>query len=125
MVDGTNYYISQNEYSTEELRVDVNLINVSNELDIEALKSWQPEYKDAEFILEEGKYIVGREVEKMSKRWYNVVNPDAICEEYGADSLRLYEMRRRWPLAGGGDRLRSCGVHRRRAGAGHGGYRLA
>ncbi|WP_127137261.1 leucine--tRNA ligase [Flagellimonas oceanensis] len=94
-IAGTKKYVSfgfKNEYSTEELRVDVNLINVSNELDIEALKSWQPEYKDAEFILEEGKYIVGREVEKMSKRWYNVVNPDAICEEYGADSLRLYEM---------------------------------
>lgn len=94
-IAGTKKYVSfslKSNYSTEELRVDVNLINVSNELDIEALKNWQPEYKDAEFILEDGKYIVGREVEKMSKRWYNVVNPDAICEEYGADSLRLYEM---------------------------------
>jgi len=94
-ISGTNKYVSsglKGDYTTEELRVDVNLINVSNELDIEALRNWQPEYKDAEFILEKDKYIVGREVEKMSKRWYNVVNPDAICEEYGADSLRLYEM---------------------------------
>ena len=94
-ISGTNKYVSyglKEGYATEELRVDVNLINVSNELDVEALKKWQPEYQDAEFILEDGRYVVGREVEKMSKRWYNVVNPDAICEEYGADSLRLYEM---------------------------------
>lgn len=94
-ISGTNKYVSsglKGDYTTEELRVDVNLINVSNELDIEALRNWQPEYKDAEFILEKDKYIVGREVEKMSKRWYNVVNPDAICDEYGADSLRLYVM---------------------------------
>ncbi|NAY92013.1 leucine--tRNA ligase [Muricauda sp. JGD-17] len=74
------------------IHADVSLVNASDELDIEAFKEWQPEYKDAEFILEEGKYIVGREIEKMSKSKYNVVNPDAICEEYGADSLRLYEM---------------------------------
>lgn len=76
----------------QELHVDVSLVNSSDELDIEGLRKWQPEYEDADFLLEDGKYIVGREVEKMSKRWYNVVNPDAICEEYGADSLRLYEM---------------------------------
>src|SRR6056297_936359 len=74
------------------IHADVSLVNASDELDIEEFKKWQPEYKDAEFILEDGKYIVGREIEKMSKSKYNVVNPDAICEEYGADSLRLYEM---------------------------------
>ncbi|PWL40211.1 leucine--tRNA ligase [Flagellimonas aquimarina] len=74
------------------IHADVSLVNASDELDIEAFKKWQPEYKDAEFILEDGKYIVGREIEKMSKSKYNVVNPDAICQEYGADSLRLYEM---------------------------------
>ena len=74
------------------IHADVSLVNASDELDIHGFKNWQPEYKDSEFILEDGKYIVGREIEKMSKSKYNVVNPDAICEEYGADSLRLYEM---------------------------------
>lgn len=76
----------------EKLRVDVSLINGNDELDLDALRRWQPQYKDATFELENGVYIVGREVEKMSKRWHNVVNPDQICDEYGADSLRLYEM---------------------------------
>ena len=76
----------------EELRVDVSLVNNSDELDLEALRKWQPQFEAADFVLEDGKYIVGREVEKMSKRWYNVVNPDQVCEDYGADSLRLYEM---------------------------------
>ncbi len=75
------------------IHVDVSLINTSDELDIEAFKIWRPEYADAEFITgEEGSFKVGREVEKMSKSKYNVVSPDAICNDYGADSLRLYEM---------------------------------
>ncbi|MFC5048037.1 leucine--tRNA ligase [Aquimarina hainanensis] len=94
-VSGTNKYVSKglaSSYETEALRVDVNLINASDELDIDGLKQWQPQFADAEFELEDGKYLVGREVEKMSKRWFNVVNPDDICNEYGADTLRLYEM---------------------------------
>ncbi len=94
-IAGSNKYVSlglKDQHETQELRVDVKLINNSDELYIEALRNWQPQFKDAEFILEDDKYIVGREVEKMSKRWFNVVNPDDICEEYGADSLRLFEM---------------------------------
>lgn len=94
-ISGTNKYVSaglREAYETEELRVGVKLINASDELDIEALRQWQPQFSDAIFVLEDGKYIVGREVEKMSKRWFNVVNPDDICETYGADSLRLFEM---------------------------------
>ena len=80
-------------FSSTQLHVDVSLVNTSNELDIEGFKNWREEFKDAEFITEEsGKYIVGREVEKMSKSKYNVVNPDDICKEYGADTLRMYEM---------------------------------
>lgn len=85
---------------TAKIHADVSFVNASDELDIEAFKNWREEYKDAIFIGENGevidgdndKYIVGREVEKMSKSKYNVVSPDSICEEYGADSLRLYEM---------------------------------
>ena len=94
-VNGQNTYVSKgliSQYEVDELHVDVRLISASDELDLEGLKSWQPQYQEAEFILENGKYIVGRDIEKMSKSKYNVVNPDAICEEYGADSLRLYEM---------------------------------
>ncbi|PIF01102.1 MAG: leucine--tRNA ligase [Maribacter sp.] len=74
------------------IHADVSFVNSSDELDIEAFKDWREEYKDMEFVLEDGKYIVGREVEKMSKSKYNVVSPDSICKDYGADSLRLYEM---------------------------------
>ena len=93
--EGTNKLISKgliNDINVSPLHADVSLVNSSDELDIEAFKEWRPEFKDAEFVLENGKYIVGREVEKMSKSKYNVVNPDEICEEYGADSLRMYEM---------------------------------
>jgi leucyl-tRNA synthetase len=76
----------------DQIHADVSLINSSNELDVEGFKKWRPDFKNAEFVLENGKYIVGREAEKMSKSKYNVVNPDAICEQYGADSLRMYEM---------------------------------
>ena len=76
----------------EEIHVDVNLINFSDELDIEGLKKWQPIFEKAEFISKNNVFMVDRKIEKMSKRWYNVVNPDLICEDYGADSLRLFEM---------------------------------
>ncbi len=76
-----------------KIHADVSMVNSSDELDVEKFKAWREDYADAEFILDDnGKYIVGREVEKMSKSKYNVVTPDDICNEYGADTLRLYEM---------------------------------
>jgi len=74
------------------VHVDVSLVSAQNELDIDGLKKWQPHFAEATFELEDNKFIVGREVEKMSKSKYNIVNPDAICDQYGADTLRMYEM---------------------------------
>jgi len=74
------------------IHADVSFVNASDELDIDAFKNWRADFKNAKFILKDSKYIVGREVEKMSKSKFNVVNPDDICDEYGADTLRLYEM---------------------------------
>ncbi len=94
-IEGKNKFVSKGLIGDNKIlpiHSDVSFVNGSDELDIDAFKEWRPEYKNAEFILEEGKYIVGREIEKMSKSKYNVVNPDSICEEYGADSLRLFEM---------------------------------
>ncbi len=92
---GTNRFISKSNIEglkVQAIHSDVSFVNASDELEIEAFKNWRPEFQDAEFILENGFYKVGREVEKMSKSKYNVVNPDAICDEYGADALRLFEM---------------------------------
>ena len=92
---GTNDYLSKGLVEGQEvepIRVDISLVNLSDELDCEAVKQWQPQFAQATFVLEDGVYKVGREVEKMSKSKYNVVNPDQICEDYGADTLRMYEM---------------------------------
>ncbi|MBQ0734624.1 leucine--tRNA ligase [Aquimarina celericrescens] len=88
----TNFKINDYNIQIQPIHVDVSFVNSSDELDVEAFKNWRPEFTNAKFVLENGKYIVHREVEKMSKSKYNVVNPDGICEDYGADSLRLYEM---------------------------------
>jgi len=94
MIPGTNKFVSlglKDQYETIPVHVDVNIV-YNDRLDLEAFRAWRPDYKDAEFILEDGEYICGWAIEKMSKSMYNVVNPDKICDTYGADTLRLYEM---------------------------------
>ena len=90
----TNTFVSyglKDQYETTEIHVDVNIVH-NDKLDIEAFKAWMPDFANAEFILENGEYICGWAIEKMSKSMFNVVNPDMICDTYGADTLRLYEM---------------------------------
>ena len=95
-VAGENKFVSKGktkDYTTQGIHTDVAFVNTSNELDIQAFKNWRVEFKNAEFVTEDdGSFKVGREVEKMSKSKYNVVNPDDICSQYGADTLRMYEM---------------------------------
>ena len=93
-IKDTNTFVSLNlkdQYDTTPLHVDVNIVS-GDVLDVEAFKNWRPEYHNAEFILEDGKYICGWAIEKMSKSMFNVVNPDYIVDKFGADTLRLYEM---------------------------------
>ena len=90
----TNTFVSaglKDQYETTEIHVDINIVH-NDRLDLEAFKRWLPDYANAEFILENGEYICGYAVEKMSKSMFNVVNPDNVCAQYGADTLRLYEM---------------------------------
>lgn len=93
-IKDTNTFVSlglKDQYDTTPIHVDVNIV-YNDQLDLEAFRAWRPEYATADFILEDGKYICGWAIEKMSKSMYNVVNPDMIVERYGADTLRLYEM---------------------------------
>lgn len=94
-VRDTNKFVSAglaDQYETDPLHVPVQFVDVQDVLDVEKLRKWRDEFANAEFVLEEGKYVCGHQVEKMSKRYYNAVNPDDICDQYGADTLRLYEM---------------------------------
>jgi leucyl-tRNA synthetase len=91
---GTNKFVSlglKDQYETTEIHVDINIVR-NDRLDLDAFRAWRPEFADAEFVLEDGEYICGWAVEKMSKSMFNVVNPDVVCDTYGADTLRLYEM---------------------------------
>ena len=91
---GTNKFVSlglKDQYQTTEIHVDISLVR-NDRLDLDGFRAWRPEFADAEFVLENGEYICGWAVEKMSKSMFNVVNPDKICDDYGADTLRLYEM---------------------------------
>ena len=91
---GTNRFVSaglKDKYETTEIHVDINIVH-NDKLDLDAFRAWRPEFADAEFELENGEYVCGWAVEKMSKSMYNVVNPDDVCNNYGADTLRLYEM---------------------------------
>ena len=91
---GTNKFVSlglKDQYQTTVIHVDISLVK-NDKLDLDGFRAWRPEFADAEFILEDGEYICGWAVEKMSKSMFNVVNPDKICDDYGADTLRLYEM---------------------------------
>ena len=93
-IKGTNTFVSlglKDQYDTVPIRVDINLVN-NDILDTEAFRKWRPDFADTEFISDDGKYVCGWAVEKMSKSMFNVVNPDDIVEKYGADTLRLYEM---------------------------------
>jgi leucyl-tRNA synthetase len=93
-IKGTNKFVSFNlrkEYDVTPIHIDVNIVH-NDVLDLEAFKNWSPDYANAEFVLEDDKYICGHAVEKMSKSLYNVVNPDDVIEQYGADTLRMYEM---------------------------------
>ncbi|MBQ8484319.1 MAG: leucine--tRNA ligase [Bacteroidales bacterium] len=93
-IKNTNTFVScglKDQYDTTEIHVDVNIVR-NDRLDLEAFKAWMPDFANAEFILEDGEYICGWAIEKMSKSMFNVVNPDMICDTYGADTLRLYEM---------------------------------
>ena len=92
---GTDNYFSKGivkDVKTQLIHVDVQFVNINNELDLDAFRNWQPQFNDANFESFDDKFIVHREVEKMSKSKYNVINPDQICNDYGADTLRLYEM---------------------------------